>query len=435
MIRINYVEGGETLAQKRRNNQKKLQHNFDNPLAIAQSISKPTQQVNQTAKNKRKSTKHRGVFELINLDFDKPFFILILVLLVFGTVMMFSASYAWALSENGDGYIYVKKQAIIAGVGIIAMLAISVVDYHVMQRTKIAVSIFIGSLGLLIYTSFFGISHHGARRWISIGGMEFQPSEIMKFAVVVFFAYIISINYNKMKDWRYGVLPFGIVLGIISIFMMVQRHLSGTLLICSIGFIMIFVGGAKLKSFLIAGAGMVGLVTVFIIIKMATGNLHYVSDRIESWRNPFGDISDKTWQTCQSLIAIGSGGLFGMGFGESRQKYLYLPESKNDFIFAIVCEELGLIGAMLVILLFALFIMRGFYIASKARDKFGMMLVVGLTIQIGIQALLNIAVVTNSVPNTGISLPFFSYGGTALAMQLAEMGIILNVSRQANIEE
>ena len=173
----------------------------------------------------------------------------------------------------------------------------------------------------------------------------------------------------------------------------------------------------------------------FVLYKVMNNEIAYFATRFKSWMDPFADTQGGTWQTCQSLIAIGSGGLFGMGFGNSRQKFLYLPESKNDFVFAIVCEEMGLIGALLVLILFGLFIFRGFYIASKSPDKLGMLIAVGLTAQIGVQALFNIAVVTNTIPNTGISLPFFSYGGTAIAMQLAQMGIILNISRQSLIED
>ncbi len=368
-------------------------------------------------------------------QFDKPFFLIIITLLVLGTVMMFSASYYWGLVEPaGDGFIYAKKQIVIAGCGLLAMIFISKIPYNFYKNKKVVAIIFIGSFLLLGYTSFFGREHNGARRWIKIG-VEFQSSEIMKFAIVILFSYLISVNYKRMKTFKYGVLPFFIILGAVAALMLKQPHLSGTVLICSIGIVMIFVGGAKFSHLL--GTAVLGLVGVagVIFYKIAVEGVGYFVTRIKSWIDPFSDVGDGTWQTCQSLIAIGSGGLFGMGFGESRQKYLYLPESKNDFVFAIVCEELGFIGALLVIILFLMFTFRGFYIASKAVDKFGMMLVVGLTVQITIQALLNIAVVSNTVPNTGISLPFFSYGGTALAMQLAQMGVILNVSRYSLIED
>lgn len=366
-------------------------------------------------------------------DFDKPFFILVITLLVIGIVMMFSASYYRGLHDYKDGFYYAKKQIIISGVGIVIMLLVSLIDYHKLAIRKITYAIFLGSLVLLAFTSFFGIERNNARRWLKIG-IEFQPSEIMKFAVIVLFAFLISKNYKYMKKFKLGILPFGMVLAVIAGLLMIQPHLSATVLICAIGFVMMFVGGARFKHILASAlVGIAGLTGV-VIYKIMQEGFTYFNSRILSWTDPFADPSGKTWQTCQSLIAIGSGGLFGMGFGESRQKFLYLPETQNDFVFAIVCEELGLIGALLVIILFILFTLRGFYIASKSPDKFGMMLAVGLTVQISIQAFFNIAVVTNTIPNTGISLPFFSYGGTAIAMQLAQMGVLLNISRQAQVE-
>lgn len=365
---------------------------------------------------------------------DLPFFIIVMILLVLGIVMMFSASYAWAIYEGKDGLHYVKRQMLMAGAGLVGMLIVSHIDYHILRKAWIAYGLFLSALVLLILVPIIGPPINGAQRWIYIGSFNFQPSEIMKLAVIILFSYIISVNYSRMKDFKFGILPFLIILGVIAGLMMLEPHLSGTILICGIGIIMIFVGGAKISHLIgVALVGGGGLLAVVLYL-MNTKGFTYFSTRIQSWLDPFSDTTSKTWQTQQSLIAIGSGGLFGMGLGNSRQKYLYLPESKNDFVFAIVCEELGFIGAMMVILLFALFIFRGFYIASKSPDKFGMMLVVGLTIQIGLQALLNIAVVTNTIPNTGISLPFFSYGGTALTMQLVQMGIILNISRQSTIE-
>lgn len=368
-------------------------------------------------------------------EIDKPFFILVIILLVIGTVMMFSASYAWGLAEVNDGFYYLKRQLFMGGIGVAAMIFMSFVNYRFFLRVKFVYFIFISAYILLLYTTFFGNIHNGARRWVSIAGIEFQSSELMKFAIVIVFGYIISKNYKKMKKFSYGILPFGIILALVAVLLMRQPHLSCTILIAGVGFTMILVGGANIRHFVELGiAGIVGIGSL-VAYKIMSQGYGYFQVRMKSWLDPFADVSDKTWQTCQSLIAIGSGGLFGMGFGNSRQKFLYLPESKNDFVFAIVCEELGMVGAVTVLLLFGLFIFRGFYIASKSQDKFGMMLAVGFTMQIGLQALLNIAVVTNSIPNTGISLPFFSYGGTALIMQLATMGVILNISRQATVEQ
>jgi len=425
------------LAQNSRNNGAGGKSNVQRKSTINKTARKKTQvnSTQQTRKSRPQNPPNSNIKQKTpRRDFDKPFFILVLTLMVIGTVMMFSASYYFGIYESGDGLIYVKKQLGISAVGLLAMFVISYVDYHKLKNVKFVYFVFLGSLVMLAYTSFKGIKHNGARRWLKIG-IEFQPSEVMKFAVVLLFSYIISVNYKKMKTLKYGIVPFFLVLGLVAGLMMKQPHLSGTILICSIGIVMIFVGGSNIKHLVITGIIAIGGLTSFVFYAMMTGKIAYFAARFQSWRHPFSDVGKNTWQTCQSLIAIGSGGIFGMGFGNSRQKFLYLPESKNDFVFAIVCEELGLIGAVLVIILFSLFIFRGFYIASRSEDKFGMMLAVGLTIQIGIQALLNIAVVTNTIPNTGISLPFFSYGGTALAMQLAQMGIILNISRQAVLEE
>ncbi|MFR1809197.1 MAG: FtsW/RodA/SpoVE family cell cycle protein, partial [Pygmaiobacter massiliensis] len=270
---------------------------------------------------------------------------------------------------------------------------------------------------------------NGAKRWIFIPGLgNFQPSEVAKFAVIVLFANIIAVNADKMKTFSYGVLPFGIVLGAVAVLMLLEPHLSGTILICSIGAVMMFIGGTSLKWFGIGGAIGAGGITAAVLA--FPDLVPYAMTRIEMWQNPFMDIQGKGHQTVQSLYAIGSGGLFGLGLGNSRQKHMYVPEPQNDFIFSIICEELGFVGAMLVVLLFVALLIRGATIAIYAKDKFGAMLVVGITAQVTIQAMLNIAVVTNTIPNTGISLPFFSYGGTSLLMLLGEMGIVLSVSRQ-----
>lgn len=228
-------------------------------------------------------------------------------------------------------------------------------------------------------------------------------------------------------------MPFLVCLLVSCGLTLMQPHLSGTIIIFLIGIVMMFVGNCRVRHILLMCLAFIALAVVGLMALKTFFGYDYFGDRILSWRDPEADITNKTFQTYQSLVTIGSGGLFGLGLGNSRQKYSYLPASHNDFIFSVICEELGFVGAMLVILLFIIFVFRGFYIASKARDRFGMMLAVGITSQIGIQALMNIAVVTNSMPNTGISLPFFSYGGTALMMQLAEIGVVLNISRKAAV--
>lgn len=364
-------------------------------------------------------------------EIDKPFLTLVMVLLVFGLVMMFSASYAWGLNDAGDGYYYIRKQMTAAGIGLFLMLLASVLDYHFFQNTKVAFIFFTASFLLTLYTSFFGKATADAKRWIVIGPLQLQPSEILKIALIVMFAYIMSVNFRKFYDWKYSVLPFVILLGLVAGVLVLQRHMSAVMLVGIIGLSMMFISGMPKKLFwrVIAVCAVFG--GLYLVYKVAFGSgFGYIKDRIQSWLHPLSATGDETYQTYESLLAIGSGGWFGLGFGESRQKFLYLPEAQNDFIFSIVCEELGFIGAMVVVLLFFLFILRGIYIATHAKDRFGMLLAAGITIQIGSQAILNIMVACNAFPNTGISLPFFSYGGTALLIQLAEMGVLLSISRQ-----
>ena len=271
-----------------------------------------------------------------------------------------------------------------------------------------------------------------AKRWIGVGSFTFQPSELAKFAVVLIFAHLISLNHDRMKNPRYGVWPFLSILGVVALLMLMEPHLSGTLLILSIGVVMMFVGGTDIKWFMLGGGLLLAAVVVVVMIP---GAIPYAMSRVAYWIDPFADAQGKGYQTVQSLYAIGSGGLLGGGIGNSRQKHLYLPEPQNDFIFSVVCEELGFIGAAIIILLFVLLIWRGYVIAMRCKDRFGSMLAVGLTTQVGMQTILNIAVVSNTIPNTGISLPFFSYGGTALVMLLAQMGVVLSVSRQSSLEK
>ena len=376
--------------------------------------------------------------KIVSGPMDLPFFLILMVLLVMGIIMMFSAGYAWAISEGNSGTFYVKRQLGMAVLGLAGMFVMSFFDYHNFRKAWIAYGAYAGCVILLILCKVgpFKSPHNDSYRWIKIGPVpEFQPSELMKLAIILLFAYIISVNYSRMKEFKYGIVPFMGFLAVVAGLMFLQPHLSGTIIICAIGIVMMFVGGSKFSHLLFVGAVGIALVIAIVFYLATTKGFTYFEKRWVAWRDPFNsENKDTTWQTMNSLIAIGSGGLFGLGLGNSRQKFLYLPESKNDFVFAVVCEELGFVGALMVIILFLLFIFRGFFIASKAPDKFGMMLAVGLTVQIGLQALLNIAVVTNTIPNTGVSLPFFSYGGTALVMQLVQMGIILNISRQSMIE-
>lgn len=359
---------------------------------------------------------------------DRPFAYLVLILLVFGLIMMFSASYASAYYYEGNSYHYIERQAVFAAIGVAAMYFLSRMDYHIWRRYAWPL---MGVTLVLLVVVLFMPDAKGTTRWIYIGPLNFQPSEIAKFAVIVLFGHIIAANYSRMKQFTYGVLPFLAVLVVLAGLMLLEPHLSGTLLIFAIGFVMMFVGGTGIVWFVLAAGLLIVGVAGAIAIKLDL--VWYATDRLEYWIDPWSDPLDKGHQVIQSMYAIGSGGLFGLGLGNSRQKHLYLPEPQNDFVFAIVCEELGFVGAMMVIFLFAALLWRGVAIARRSRDKFGAMLVVGIVTQVTVQAALNIAVVTRTIPNTGISLPFFSYGGTSLMMLLGEMGIVLSVSRQSSL--
>ena len=357
---------------------------------------------------------------------DLPFLVLVLTLVGFGLVMLFSASYAVALYRRGDAYAYIRPQLLYAALGLIAMWLASRVDYHIYH--KLAWPVLGVSLGLLVLVLFMP-EYNGCKRWLVIPGVgTLQPSEIAKFAVVLAFSHIISLNASRMKSFSVGVLPFGLVLGMVAVLMLLEPHLSGTLLILGIGAVLMFVGGTGMKWFILAGAGAVGAVGAAVAVMPDL--VPYAASRLASWLDPFADPLGDGHQTIQSLYAIGSGGATGLGLGNSRQKHMFVPEPQNDFIFSIVCEELGFVGALAVVTLFVLLLLRGITLAVHAPDRFGGLLVVGFVVQVTMQAALNIAVVTNTIPNTGISLPFFSSGGTSLMMLLGEMGIVLSVSRQ-----
>ena len=360
---------------------------------------------------------------------DVPFLVVLLALLSYGLIMLFSAGYAVALYRRGDAYTYIRPQLLFAALGAAAMYAASLVDYHVWH--KLAWPVMGLSLILLVVVLFMP-EYNGCKRWIVLPGLgTLQPSEIAKFAVVLVFSHIISLNHDRMHSFAGGVLPFGLILGVVTVLMLLEPHLSGTLLILSIGAVLMFVGGTGLQWFGLAGGLGAGAIAAAVLALPEL--VPYATDRLASWRDPFADPLGEGHQTIQSLYAIASGGLAGLGLGNSRQKYLYVPEPQNDFIFSILCEELGFIGAVLVVALFLLLLLRGMSIAVRARDKFGALLTVGFVVQVILQAILNMAVVTNTIPNTGISLPFFSSGGTSLMMLLGEMGIVLSVSRQTDM--
>ena len=364
--------------------------------------------------------------ELAKGPIDLPFCLLVLLLTGIGLVMLLSASFPSAYYINSDPTHYFVRQGAFAVAGVAAMFLISRFNY---QRLRgIAKPLLYLSLILLVLVLIpgIGITRNHATRWLGVGELfTFQPSEIAKMAVVIYFSNSISKKKDKMHTTRYGILPYLLILGVISVLMLMEPHLSGTVLILGAGAVLMLVGGIHL-GWVIAAVGGAGGVAAL----MLSGVIKYGQSRIAMWHNPWLDPQGDGYQLVQSLLSIGSGGLLGVGLGKSRQKFLYLPEEHNDFVFAIVCEELGLIGATIIMLLFAALILRGYWIALHARDRFGSLLVVGITTLIALQTFLNIGVVTGLLPTTGISLPFFSYGGTALSIQLAEMGIVLSVSRQ-----
>ena len=383
--------------------------------------------------------KVRELQELAKGPVDVPFLALVLMLTVIGLIMLFSASFPSALNEHGDALYFIRSQVIFAAAGIAAMMAMSKINY---QRLRgVATLALIGSLILLVlvvlpgpnaYGKLFGIERNHSVRWMQlllVAGPQYQPSELAKLGIIIYFAATISQRRDRMRTFKYGILPYGILLGIYAVLMLAEPHLSGCILLVGIGAVMMVVGGMDWK-WVTAGILLVGAALYAVLFTDLMEIIGYNSSRILTWRDPFWDAQDASYQMAQSLIAIGSGGLFGVGLGRSRQKFMFLPEEHNDFIFSIVCEELGYVGAGIIMILFALLVIRGFWIAIHARDRFGALLAVGVTTQIGLQTFLNIAVVTGLIPATGISLPFFSYGGTALMIQLFEVGIVLSVSRQ-----
>ena len=343
----------------------------------------------------------------------------------FQLVMLASASSAVALYRRGDAWAYLRPQLLYAALGLCGMWLASRVDYHIFHKLAWPL---LGLSLILLAAVLFMPEYNGCKRWLVIPGFgTLQPSEIAKFAVVLVFSHIIALNHDRMKDFSVGVLPFALVLGVVAALMLLEPHLSGTVLILGIGAVLMFVGGTGLRWFLLAGAGGVGAIGAAVAVMPDL--VPYAADRLRSWLDPFADPLGDGHQTIQSLYAIGSGGATGLGLGESRQKHLFVPEPQNDFIFSIVCEELGFVGACAVVGLFVLLLCRGITIAAHAPDRFGALLVVGFVVQVALQAVLNVAVVTNTIPNTGISLPFFSSGGTSLMMLLGEMGVVLGVSR------
>lgn len=354
---------------------------------------------------------------------DYPFLFLVLLALAVGLTMLYSASFAQ--SEYDTGYSsstrYLQKQAVCAGIGLIAMAVFSRIPVDFWFR--LAWPLYAGSILLLLSVLVVGESVNGARRWINVAGLQFQPSELAKFTMILIFGRLTRKYGERAEKFRYGVLGFGVTMLGILVPLALEKHLSAIMLMGMVAVVMMFVAGTRMR-WLLMGAGAAALFVVVYVNLMG-----YAGDRITAWLHPERDPGDTGYQILQSLYAIGSGGVFGLGFGKSRQKYLYLPFQYNDYIFAVICEELGLVGASLIIILLAALILRGYWVALHAQDRFSTVLAAGLVTLIAVQTVLNLGVVTNLLPSTGIALPFFSYGGTALAVNLGEMGIVLSVSR------
>lgn len=356
---------------------------------------------------------------------DYSFLLIVFALLSFGLIMVFSASSATAHYQYGDAYYFIKRQFAWAVIGLGIMFIISRISYKTIY--KYAIHLMGVTIILLIAVLIVGIEVKGAKRWLGFGPLSFQPSEVAKFAVIVFLARSLSTNKDALKTFTKGFLPYVGIIGIICILVFLEPHFSGAMVIAMTGFIIILTAGAKIVHFVYIGVAVVPVAVVAML------SASYRLARVTTFLDPFKDTSGDGWQIVQSLYAIGSGGFFGLGLGQSRQKFLYLPEPQNDFIFSIICEELGFVGAFLVILLFVLLIWKGIKIAINAPDKFSSLVVTGIIALIAVQTVLNIAVVTSSIPATGMPLPFFSYGGTSLVFILAEIGVVLSISRECEI--
>lgn len=408
-------------------------------------VQKPAENAVAAAAPQKREIRERNIFRLRGMP-DIPLLVIILILVGFGTAMVYSASYPWAEHDYGNSYYYVRRQLIFVALGAFAMFVASSVDYKVYMKWGSPV-FFAASFLLLASVPIIGKSVNGAKRWIDVGIFSFQPTDIMKLALVMMLSWYISKYVDAYRDLddrtitlknksffkrrlrdtfpvfvREVAVPFMIV-GVVCIVTLIERHLSGTIILFLIGWIVMLWGRISLPWLLgILGAGGAGAAFIAIFT-------NYTSDRLKTWLNPYSDPLGDGWQVIQGFNAIGSGGMFGVGFTNSTLKHLYLPEPQNDFIFAIVCEEFGFVGAVGLMILFGLFVWRGFIISAKAPDCFSRLLAAGITCKVGVQALLNIFVVTGLFPPTGISMPFISYGGTALIILLIECGILLSISK------
>lgn len=397
---------------------------------------------------KRKNSPLNGL--LANGSMDIPFFLLLIVIVSVGLVMLFSASYTYSYyNRDGDSTYIFRRQIIFTVLGLIGMYAVSRIRYEYFK--VFAIIGVVVSVGLLLLVLVLPEYKPGFKRWINLGFTTFQPSEIAKIGLILILAFLLDKDYKGVTgkipsksgiaktiyDFTDGrivlyksftsVIAYGALIIVFAGLVYLENHLSGTVLMLAIGFVMLFLGEVKYKWFIAAG----GVVLIAVIVLLANPSIlqDYMGERITAWLDKDFDPTGVRWQTNNSLYAIGSGGFLGTGLGQSKQKHLYVSEPQNDFIFAIVCEELGFIGAATIIVLFALLVYRGIYIGLRAKDRFGALLSMGIAFQIGIQVALNIAVVSDLIPNTGISLPFFSAGGTSIFILLCEMGMLLSISR------
>ncbi len=375
--------------------------------------------------------KEEKKIERVKHGVDRPMLAILAVILLLGTIMVFSASFPSALIERGDSLHYLKKQLIFVALGGAAMFGLSFIPYNLYK--KFSPAVYAVAIFLLLVVLVIGTSEGVAKRWIAIGGFTFQPSEAAKVAVVMMLAWYFDKNYDKLQNKMNrksviidGVIKPGVIMGIICGLVLLEKHLSGTIIIALIAVCVIFLGGVHI-GWAVSIYGAVGVAAVGAFLALNP----YALQRILTHADENADVLGEAWQTTQGLYAIGSGGLLGVGLGDSRLKYNYVSEPQNDFIFTIWCEEMGFVGALIVVLLYAAFIWRGFVIAKKAPDTYSSLVAFGITCQVGIQAFLNMMVVTDLIPNTGISLPFFSYGGTALIVLLMEMGVLLSISRHS----
>jgi len=360
--------------------------------------------------------------------FDFWIFASVLLLLSIGTIMVFSSSYYFSVQTVGNSFHLLIPQLEYMALSIIVLIVTMNFDYR--RWGKISPLILMVCIGLLILVLIPGVGQkqNGAQRWLGVGSKTIQPSEMAKIGLIMFLSFSLSKRKEVLQSFRKGLLPYLALIGFVAGLVVLERHLSGTLIIVITSFVILFCAGAKISHFV--AIAVPGVVAVAGAIFSASFRM----DRVKAWLNPFKYKMDEGWQTVNSLLAIGSGGLFGRGLGQSMQKYLYIPEPYNDYIFAVLAEELGFIGSLFVMLLFLVFIWRGIKVAMSAPDVFGSLMATGITALIGIQFLFNVAVVTNSIPSTGISLPFFSYGGTSLIFLMFGVGILLNISRFSNYE-